>query len=296
MARTSLNDLAAFVMVAGERSFTRAAAKLGISPSALSHSMRALEERLGVRLLIRTTRSVTSTDAGDRLLRILAPRLEEIDAELLALGELREKPAGNFRITADEYAINAVLWPALRELLSKYPDIHVEMVVDYGLTDIVAEHYDAGVRLGGMVAKDMIAVPIGPNMRMVTVAAPSYFAKFAKPLTPHDLTRHRCINLRLPTHGGLYVWEFEKGGKELRVRVEGQVTFNSGTTMLQAALDGFGVAYLPEGQVQVHLASGQLVQVLSDWTPSYAGYHLYYPSRRQPTPAFSLVADALRYR
>lgn len=296
MARINLNDLVAFVMVANERSFTRAAAKLGISPSALSHCMRTLEERLGVRLLTRTTRSVTPTDAGERLLRTLAPRFEEIDYELAALSELRKKPAGNIRITTDEYAANAVLWPALRKLLPSYPDIHVEIVIDYGLTDIVAEHYDAGVRLGGMVAKDMIAMPIGPDMRMATVAAPSYFANSKKPRTPQDLTSHRCINLRLPTHGGLYAWEFEKNGKELRVRVDGQMTFNSGNSMLQAALDGFGITYLPEGHVQPYLASGQLVQVLSDWTPRYSGYHLYYPSRRQPTPAFSIIMEALRYR
>jgi DNA-binding transcriptional LysR family regulator len=296
MARTNHNDLAAFIMVAGERSFTRAAAKLGVSPSALSHSMRTVEQRLGIRLLTRTTRSVTPTEAGERLLRALAPRFEEIDFELAALSELREKPAGNIRITSDEYAVGAVLWPALREVLPDYPDIKLEIVIDYGLTDIVAERYDAGVRLGGMVAKDMIAVPIGPDMRMVAVAAPSYFADRSKPRVPQDLTRHACINLRLPTHGGLYAWEFEKNGRELRVRVDGQLTFNSGTPMLQAALDGFGVTYLPHGQVQPYLESGQLVQVLSDWTPPYAGYHLYYPSRRQATPAFGVVLEALRYR
>jgi DNA-binding transcriptional LysR family regulator len=296
MARTNLNDLAAFVMVASERSFTRAAAKLGVSPSALSHGMRALEERLGVRLLTRTTRSVTSTEAGERLLRALAPRFEEIDFELAALSALREKPAGNVRLTADEYAVGAVLWPALHKILPHYPDIRVEIVIDYGLTDIVTEHYDAGVRLGGMVARDMIAVPIGPDQRMAAVAAAAYFAGRPKPRTPQDLTSHSCINLRLPTYGGLYAWEFEKDGRELRVRVDGQLTFNSGNPMLQAALDGFGVTYLPQGQVQPYLDDGRLVQVLSDWTPPYSGYHLYYPSRRQPTPAFSIVLEALRYR
>ncbi|MER8521197.1 LysR family transcriptional regulator [Mesorhizobium sp. M0644] len=296
MARANLNDLAAFVMVASERSFTRAAAKLAISPSALSHGMRTLEERLGVRLLTRTTRSVTTTEAGERLLRTLAPRFAEIDFELAALSELREKPAGNIRITTDEYAVGAVLWPALHKLLPRYPDIKLEIVIDYGLTDIVAEQYDAGVRLGGMVAKDMIAVPIGPILRMAAVAAPSYFAERPMPRTPQDLTSHDCINLRLPTYGGLYAWEFEKNGRELRVRVDGQLTFNSGNPMLQAALDGFGVTYLPQGQVQPYLDSGQLVQMLSDWTPPYSGYHLYYPSRRQPTPAFSIVVETLRYR
>lgn len=295
MARTNLNDLAAFAIVASERSFTRAAARLGISPSALSHSMRALEERLGVRLLTRTTRSVTPTEAGERLLRALAPRFEEIELELAALSALRTSPAGNVRITADEFAVGALLWPALRKLLPKYPDIKVEIVIDYGLTDIVAQHYDAGVRLGGIVAKDMIAVPIGPKMRMVTAAAPSYLASHPKPRIPQDLTTHRCINLRLPTHGGLYAWEFEKDGRELRVRVDGQVTFNSGTAMLQAALDGFGVAYLPQGHVQPYLDKGQLVQLLAEWLPSYSGYHLYYPSRRQTTPAFAKVIEALRY-
>lgn len=296
MARTNLNDLAAFVTVATERSFTRAAARLGISPSALSHSMRALEERLAVRLLARTTRSVTATEAGDRLLRTLAPRFQEINVELAALSELREKPAGTVRITTDEYAVNAVLWPALQKVLPGYPEIKIEFIIDYGLTDIVAERYDAGVRLGGIVAKDMIAVPIGPDLRMVVVGSPSYFAKRKKPRTPQELTDHNCVNLRLPTHGGLYAWEFEKNGRELRVRVDGQLTFNSGTPMLQAALDGFGLAYLPQGQVQKHIKDGRLVQALSDWTPPYSGYHLYYPSRRQPTQAFNILAGALRYR
>jgi DNA-binding transcriptional LysR family regulator len=296
MARTILNDLAAFVVVARERSFTRAAAKLGVSQSALSHTMRGLEAGLGVRLLTRTTRSVTPTEAGERLLSTWGPRLEEIDAELADLARLREKPAGTIRITTDEYAATSVLWPALRRLLPDYPDIKVEIVTDYGLTDIVAERYDAGVRLGGMVAKDMIAAPIGPDMRMVAVAAPAYLASREPPRIPQDLTGHSCINLRLPTHGGLYAWEFAKGGRELRVRVDGQLTFNSGGQMLQAALDGFGVAYLPQGQVQPHIDRGELVQLLDDWTPPYPGYHLYYPSRRQPTPAFRLVVEALRWR
>jgi DNA-binding transcriptional LysR family regulator len=291
-----LNDLAAFVVVARERSFTRAAAQLGVSQSALSHTMRGLEERLGLRLLTRTTRSVTPTDAGERLLMTWGPRLEAIDAELADLGRLRETPAGEVRITADEYSARAVLWPVLRRLLPHYPDICVEIVTDYGLTDIVAERYDAGVRLGGLVAKDMIAVPIGPDMRMITVATPTYLSHRPRLETPQDLTGHRCINLRLPTYGGLYAWEFAHEGRELRVRVEGQLTFNSGDQILQAALDGFGVAYLPQGQVQPFVERGDLCEVLADWTPSYAGYHLYYPSRRQPTPAFTVVVDALRYR
>jgi DNA-binding transcriptional LysR family regulator len=291
-----LNDLAAFVVVARERSFTRAAAQLGVSQSALSHTMRGLEERLGLRLLTRTTRSVTPTDAGERLLAAWGPRLEAIDAELADLGRLRERPAGDVRITADEYSARAVLWPALRQLLPRYPEIAVEIVTDYGLTDIVAERYDAGVRLGGLVAKDMIAVPIAGDMRMIVIAAPAYLAGRPRPQTPQDLTGHSCINLRLPTYGGVYAWEFAKDGRELRVRVEGQLTFNSGDQILQAALDGFGVAYLPQGQVQPFVDGGDLAELLADWTPAYPGYHLYYPSRRQQTPAFAVVVEALRYR
>ncbi len=296
MSRPNLNDLAAFVVVARERSFTRAAAQLGVSQSALSHTMRGLEERLGLRLLTRTTRSVTPTDAGERLLATWAPRLEAIDSELADLGRLRERPAGDVRITADEYSARAVLWPALRQLLPRYPDITVEIITDYGLTDIVAERYDAGVRLGGLVAKDMIAVPIAGDMRMIVIAAPAYLADRPAPETPQDLTGHSCINLRLPTYGGVYAWEFAKDGRELRVRVEGQLTFNSGDQILQAALDGFGVAYLPEGQVQPFIDRGDLMELLADWTPAYPGYHLYYPSRRQQTPAFAVVVEALRYR
>jgi DNA-binding transcriptional LysR family regulator len=292
MARPNVNDLIAFIAVARERSFTRAAAKLGVSPSALSHTMRGLEEQLGLRLLTRTTRSVTLTEAGERLLRSLGPRFDEIDDELAALSELRDKPAGKIRITADEYAVKAVLWPALRKLLPDYPDIEVEVITDYGLTDIVAERYDAGVRLGGIVAKDMIALPIGPDMRMAAIAAPSYLARRSQPRTPQGLTTHTCINLRLPTYGGLYA----KDGHELRVRVEGQLVFNSITPILEAVLDGFGVAYLPEDHVQTYLDSGQLVRVLADWCPPFSGYHLYYPSRRQPTPAFTVVIERLRYR
>jgi DNA-binding transcriptional LysR family regulator len=296
MPRTDLNDLLAFLAVAREQSFTRAAAQLGVSQSALSQTIRGLEARLGLRLLTRTTRSVAPTEAGERLLQTVGPRLDEIDAELAALSELREKPAGTIRITADEHAADAVLWPALERLLPDYPDIKVEIVIDYGLTDIVAERYDAGVRPGGIVAKDMIAVPIGPDMRMAVVGAPSYFAKRSRPRTPQDLTAHTCINLRLPTHGGLYAWEFEKGRRELKVRIEGQLVFNGIALILKAALAGFGLAYLPEEQVQAHLATGQLIRVLADWCEPFSGYHLYYPSRRQPTPAFAVLVDALRYR
>jgi len=296
MPRENLNDILAFVAVARERSFTRAAARLGVSQSALSHTIRALEERLGLRLLTRTTRSVAPTEAGERLLRAAGPRLDEIEAEMTALSELRDKPSGTIRITAHDHAVRSVLWPALEKLLPDYPDIKVEIVIDYGLTDIVAERYDAGVRSGEMVAKDMIATRIGPDMRSAVVAAASYFAKRPKPKTPQDLTAHTCINLRLPTHGGLYAWEFEKGGREIRVRVEGQLVFNGTAPMLDAALAGFGLAYLPEDNVQAHLADGRLIRVLADWCPPYPGYHLYYPSRRQPTPAFALLVSALRYR
>jgi DNA-binding transcriptional LysR family regulator len=295
MPRTDLNDIVAFLAVARERSFTRAAARLGVSQSALSQTLRGLEGRLGLRLLTRTTRSVAPTEAGERLLRAAGPRLEEIEAELAALSELRDKPSGTIRITAHDHAIRAVLWPALEKLLPDYPDIKVEIVIDYGLTDIVAERYDAGVRTGEMVAKDMIAVRIGPDMRSAVVGAPSYFAKRPKPKTPQDLTTHSCINLRLPTHGGLYAWEFEKGKRDLRVRVDGQLVFNGTAPMLDAALAGAGLAYVPEDAVQAHLADGRLIRVLADWCPPYSGYHLYYPSRHQPTPAFTLLVDALRY-
>jgi DNA-binding transcriptional LysR family regulator len=296
MPRTDLNDIVAFLAVARERSFTRAAAQLGVSQSALSQTLRGLESRLGLRLLTRTTRSVAPTEAGERLLRAAGPRLEEIEGELAALSELRDKPSGTIRITAHDHAIRAVLWPTLEKLLPDYPDIKVEIVIDYGLTDIVAERYDAGVRTGEMVAKDMIAVRIGPDMRTAVVGAPSYFARRPKPKTPQDLTAHRCINLRLPTHGGLYAWEFEKGQRELRVRVEGQLVFNGTDPMLDAALAGAGLAYVPEDTVRPYLADGRLIRVLADWCPPYSGYHLYYPSRRQPTPAFTLLVDALRYR
>jgi len=296
MARPNPNDLIAYIAVARERSFTRAAANLGVSTSALSHTIRGLEERLGVRLLSRTTRSVTPTEAGERLLRSIGPRFDEIDAEVAALSELREKPAGHIRISADEHAATSVLWPALHKVLPHYPDISIEIVTENGLIDIVAERCDAGVRLGGVVAKDMIAVPIAPEMRMVAVAAPSYWVGRSKPRTPQDLMAHACINIRLPTQGGLYAWEFEKRGREPRVRVEGQLTVTNIMQLRQGALDGFGVAYISEELVKADIAAGQLVPVLSDWSPPYPGYHLYYPSRRQHTPAFAILVDALRYR
>jgi len=296
MQRGHLDDLLAFVAVGQERSFTRAAAKLGVSQSALSHTVRGLEARLGVRLLTRTTRSVSPTAAGERLLGTLAPRFEEIEAELAAVTELREKPAGTIRITATENATETVLLPSLAPLLREYPDIKVEIIIDYGLTDIVAHRYDAGVRSGEQVAKGMIAVRIGPDMRMAVVGAPSYFRKHQEPKAPQDLIGHNCMNLRLPSHGGVYAWEFEKAGRELRVRVEGQFTFNATGQILNAALAGSGLAYLPESMAQPYLAQGRLRRVLEDWCLPYSGYHLSYPSRRQSSAAFALVVDALRFR
>ncbi|HOW77191.1 MAG TPA: LysR family transcriptional regulator [Candidatus Competibacteraceae bacterium] len=296
MPHKNLNDLLAFVAVAREGSFTKAAAQLGVSQSALSHTIRALEARLGLRLLTRTTRSVSPTEAGERLFLTVGPRFEEIDAELAAITELRDKPAGTLRITTAEHAANTVLWPKLVKLLPNYPDIHMEITVDYGLADIVAQRYDAGVRLGGEVAKDMIAVRIGPDLRMAVVGTPRYFSARPPPQTPQDLTEHNCITLRLPTYGGLLPWDFEKAGHEVKTRVEGQWVFNSSTSILRAALAGLGLAYVPEDMVQEPLVEGRLMRVLEDWCPPFPGYHLYYPSRRQSSPAFALLVDVLRYR
>ncbi|MFN2645176.1 MAG: LysR family transcriptional regulator [Burkholderiales bacterium] len=296
MRRADVPDLLAFLAVARERSFTKAAAKLGVSQSALSHTIRGLEGRLGLRLLTRTTRSVSPTQAGERLLSTVGERFEEIERELEALSALRDKPAGTIRISAGEHSVNSILLPALCKFLPEFPDIKVEITVDHALTDIVAQRYDAGIRSGEQVAKDMIAVRIGPDMRFAVIGAPSYFAKRPVPKKPQDLTDHNCINLRLPTYGGLYAWEFERDGRELRVRVEGQLICNAPSQMLQAALDGCGLAYVPEDLAQPHVAQGRLKRVLEDWCPAYSGYHLYYPSRRQPSPAFSLLVDALRYR
>jgi DNA-binding transcriptional LysR family regulator len=296
MQRGNLDDLRALVAVGHERSFTKAAAKLGVSQSALSQTIRQLESRLGMRLLTRTTRSVSLTEAGERLVRTAAPRFEEIEAELEALSELREKPAGTIRITAGDHAIHSVLWPKLAKFLPNYPDIKVEVVIDYGLTDIVAGRYDAGVRWGEQVARDMIAVRIGPDIRFAVVGAKSYFAKRSPPKTPQDLISHNCTNLRLPTYGGLYAWEFERDGRELKVRVEGQLAFNGIFQVLDAALAGLGLAYVPEDLAQPYLAKGRLKRVLEDWCAPWTGYHLYYPHRRQSSPAFALLVDALRYR
>jgi DNA-binding transcriptional LysR family regulator len=296
MLRENVNDLIGFLEVARELSFTRAAAKLGVSQSALSHAIRVLETRLGVRLLARTTRSVAPTEAGERLLRSIGPRFDQIEMDLSALSELRDKPAGTIRITAGEHAAESVLWPALAKLLPAYPEIKVELIVDYGLTDIVAERYDAGVRIGEQVAKDMIAVRIGPDLRMAVVGSPSYFAKRPGPKRPQDLTTHQCINIRLPTYGGIYPWEFEKRGRALKVRVEGPLVFNNIALRLKAVRAGLGIAYLPEDQVKADIAQGRLVRVLEDWCAPFSGYQLYYPSRRQPTQAFALLVEALRYQ
>ena len=296
MKKETAADLVAFLMVAREQSFTRAAARLGVSQSALSQTMRSLETRLGVRLLTRTTRRVSVTEAGERLLRTVGPRFEEIDDELEAVTAFRENPAGSIRLTATENAAASVLWPKLVRFLPKYPEIKVEIVIDYGLTDIVAQRFDAGVRPGETVATGMISVRIAPDMRMAVVGAPAYFAEHEPPRIPQELTGHNCINLRLPTHGGLYAWEFEKHGREMNVRVDGQLVLGTATFMLMAARAGFGLAYLPEEEVRSDLESGRLVRVLADWCPPFSGYHLYYPSRRQPTQAFALLVEALRYR
>lgn len=296
MMDDNLKDLAAFLAVAEARSFTQAAAKLGVSQSALSQTIRGLEARLGVRLLTRTTRSVASTEAGERLLRSVGPRLEDIRSELAALAQLRDKPAGTIRISADEHAASTVLWPALNKILPRYPDIAVEIAINNALIDIVAERFDAGVRVGDILAKDMIAVPIGPEISMAVVGSPAYFTERSRPTRPQDLTQHKCINFRLPTHGGIYAWEFKKGSREQRVRVEGQIILNSIALMTEAALAGFGLAYLAQDQVQPHLDSGRLVRVLVDWCPPFPGHHIYYPSRRQQSPAFSILVEHLRYK
>lgn len=294
MPRRNLNDLLAFVTVAREGSFTRAAAILGVTQSALSQAIRALEARLNIRLLTRTTRSVSPTAAGERLMRAIGHRFDEIEAELDALTELRDKPAGTVRITSGDHVLKTTLLPKLMPLLQQYPDINIEFDVSYGLRDIVADRFDAGVRLGEQVDKDMIAIPIGPKLRMAAVASPAYFAAHPAPKKPHDLTNHRCINLRLPTYGGLYAWEFERRGRQLNVRVDGQLIFNTTPPIVTTALEGLGLAFLPEEEFAPHIEAGRLVRVLEDWCPPFPGYHLYYPSRRQPSPAFSLVVDALR--
>lgn len=296
MVRRNLNDLLSFVTVAREGSFTRAAAQLGVTQSALSQAVSGLEKRLQIRLLTRTTRSVSPTPAGERLLQAIGHRFDEIEAELDELTEMRDKPAGTVRITCSDHVLRTTLLPRLSPLLRAFPDINVEFDVNYGFRDIVADRFDAGVRLGGTIDKDMIAIPIGPKLRMAAVASPSYFDEHPVPGTPHDLTAHRCINMRFPTHGGLYVWEFERGEQQLNVRVDGQLVFNTSPHIVLAALEGLGIAFLPEEEFRPHIEEGRLMRVLEDWCAPFDGYYLYYPSRKQPSPAFTLVADALRYR
>ncbi len=294
MRREDLADLAAFAAVAEEGSFTRAAARLSVSQSALSHTVRKLEARLGIRLLTRTTRSVATTEAGERLLNTLRPALDSIDRQLDNLSDLRDRPSGMIRITTPEHAAQTVLWPVINQFLRDYPDVEIELNAESGLTDIVAERYDAGVRLGEQLAKDMIAVRIGPPLRMAVLAAPSYFDAHGRPRTPHDLTAHRCINLRMRSSGALYVWDFENGGQEINVRVEGQITLNSMPLVMEAVRAGHGIAYVMEDRALPLIESGEAERVMEVWCPPFDGYHLYYPSRRQPTPAFSLLVAALR--
>jgi len=294
MAKRNLNDLVAFVTVAREGSFTRAAAILGVTQSALSQAIKALEARLEIRLLTRTTRSVSPTAAGERLVKAIGHRFDEIEAELDAITELRDKPAGSVRITSGDQVLKSVLLPKLVPLMREYPDINIEFDVCYGFRDIVADRFDAGVRLGEAIDQDMIAVPITPPLRMAAVAAPAYFATRALPKKPQDLVDHNCINIRQPTRGGVYVWEFEKKARELNFRASGQAIFNTSPHIVEAAVMGLGIAFLPEGEFAPHLEDGRLVRVLEDWCPPFPGYHLYYPSRRQPSPAFTLVVEALR--
>lgn len=296
MARTDLNQLTWFQAVAQERSFTKAAAKLGVAQSTLSHTIKQLEARMGIRLLTRTTRSVAPTAAGERLLQTVAPRIAEIEEEIASLTALGEKPTGSIRLTLSDHALESVVWPKLKPVLSAYPDISVEMILDSTFRNIVEEGFDAGVRLGESVEKDMIAVRIGPDWRLVAVASPAYLDAHGVPDRPQDLVRHVCINMRHETAGGLYAWEFEKNGQELRVRVDGQLTFNNSYAMIDAAVSGYGIAYVPENIVERQIASGALVQVLDDWSPFFDGYFLYYPSRRQNLPAFKVIVDALRHR
>jgi DNA-binding transcriptional LysR family regulator len=293
-SRYKLHDLLAFVTVAREGSFTRAAAQLGVTQSALSQTVSSLETRLKIRLLTRTTRSVSPTAAGERLMQAIGHRFDEIETEVDALTALRDKPAGTVRITCSDNIIKTTLLPKLTHLLLEYPDIKLEFDINYGFRNIVADRFDAGVRFGETIDKDMIAIPIGPDLRMAAVASPSYFARNPVPKTPRDLVNHRCINIRFPTHGGLYVWDFERRGRKLNIRVDAQLIFNTTTHIIDATIGGLGIAYLPESEFSPYIEEGRLVRMLEDWCPPFPGYHLYYPSRRQPSPAFSLVVDALR--
>ncbi len=296
MRREEMTDLLWFLAVAEERSFTKAAARLGTSQSTLSHTIKQLEARMGLRLLTRTTRSVAPTEAGEKLVAALAPRIADIEQDVAALLALSERPSGTVRLTVSDHAFETVIWPKLQRVLTSYPDIHLEFSIDNGLRNIVEERFDAGVRLGESLDKDMIAVRVSEDWRLVVVGAPAYFAGHPVPAAPQDLVRHSCINHRHGRSGGLYAWEFAKDGRELRVRVEGQLTFSSSLPMVDAALRGFGLAYVPENLVADHIAAGRLIQVLDDWSPFFAGYHLYYPSRRQMSPAMTVIVEALRFR
>ncbi len=296
MEKTDFNQLTWFRIVAEERSFTRAAARIGVVQSTLSHAIKQLETRMGIRLLTRTTRNVSTTPAGERLLKTITPRMAEIEDEIAALMAFRDRPSGSIRLTLSDHALESVVWPKLKPVLKDYPDISVELILDSTFRNIVEEGFDAGVRLGESVEKDMIAVRIGPDWRLVAVASPGYLAEHGVPERPQDLVRHVCINMRHETAGGLYAWEFEKDGQELRVRVDGQLTFNNSYAMIDAAMSGYGVAYVPENIVERQIAAGSLVRVLDEWSPFFDGYFLYYPSRRQNLPAFKVIVDALRYR
>jgi DNA-binding transcriptional LysR family regulator len=296
MKRQDLNDMLWFMAVAEERSFTRAAAQIGISQSTLSHTIKQLEERLGLRLLTRTTRSVSPTEAGERLLRSLVPHIQDIEGDVDALMTLKDKPSGSIRITLSDHALDTVVWPKLRPVLSDYPDITLELYTDNGFRNIVEDRFDAGVRLGESVDKDMIAVRISPDWRLVAVASPGYFSSHSVPTHPQELLEHSCINQRHLHSGGLYVWEFEKDGRDLRVRVNGPLIFSTSYAQIDAALAGYGIAYLPENLVEQLIATRQLIQVLDQWSPMFSGYHLYYPSRRQTSPAMAIIVNTLKYR
>jgi DNA-binding transcriptional LysR family regulator len=296
MARDNINDILVFFAVARERSFTRAAAKLGMTQSALSHIIRSLEARLGVRLLTRTTRSVSPTEAGERLLQNVAPRLEEIEAEIAAVSELGDKPAGTIRITAIDHVIDTVLWPRLAKILPQYPDLHVEISSDYRIVDIAAERYDIGVRFGDQVEKDMIAVRLTADVRMMIVGSPSYFGARPLPTSAQDLQKHNCITLRLSGSGGIYAWELRNAGRNVEIRVRGQATFNSAYQILNAALSGCGLAFVPEDLAGIHVRAGRLLSVMEDWCPSFPGLYAYYPSRRHSSRALRLVIDAIRLK
>jgi DNA-binding transcriptional LysR family regulator len=295
MAREDFSNLLWFLAVAEERSFTRAAAKLGIAQSTLSHTIKQVEDRMGIRLLTRTTRNVAPTEAGERLRQTLAPRVSEIEAEIAALMEFRDKPAGTIRVTLSDHALNSLVWPKLRPILPNFPDIKLEFSVDNGLRNIIKDGFDAGVRLGESVEKDMIAIRIGPDWRMVAVASPDYLKQIPRPEHPHELIGHNCINMRQATAGGLYAWEFGRDEQELRVRVDGQLTFSTSYAMIDAALSGLGIAFLPEDLVEGHIASGCLILLLDEWSPNFPGYYIYYPSRRQNLPAFKVIVDTLRH-